>query len=94
MKNKSIQKRIPNNLYKKCIEISNALQKEEFYMELGFLTPPSPNDVLKKALILGLKEIEKMMTENKKENKQTPEKEVPKNHSEKISPKRILGDFA
>lgn len=100
MKRKAVQKYIPVVLVNKSEKLAEELNKKD-YMEYGFLTPPSPNDVLKVALAMGLREIEKMLGYKPKEiidkKEDTDVKTTNDQNNSKTEKskniRKILGDF-
>ncbi|WP_457642385.1 hypothetical protein [Persephonella sp.] len=93
---------IPVKLFEKAQILSKKLSQID-YLELGFLSEPSYNDVIRKAILIGLNELEKYVKgisdisekeEIKKQELIKPLKQQ-KNSSDhqKQDFKSILGDF-
>lgn len=77
---KAKQKYIPVELIEKANKLSKKLSNTD-YFSLGFLSPPSENDVIKKALIIGLMELEKQVSIDSKKYEYLEEETHPEEKS-------------
>lgn len=66
------QKYIPNSLLERVEQIAEKIRHSD-YIALGFPAPPSDNDVLKKAILLGVQRLEQQIGRVIKETGNTSE---------------------
>ena len=66
------QKYIPNSLIERVEQIAEKIRNSD-YIALGFPTPPSDNEVLRQAIVLGVQRLQEQIGKVKKEIGNTTE---------------------